>query len=222
MFLGTILPWPIPFAPQGWAFCNGQSLPVAQNQALYSLISNIYGGNTVNFNLPNLIGRMPIGSIGMGTAPLNTISAQLATTGGVVQTTLKSTQIAAHGHSISSTATAGGSSTVNVNVNVAIPCNTDAYDATKATNIPGSTVRLGQGKAGSFTTNIYTTSAATPNASLAPFTATGTGTVSVAAPTISSICTGQTPAQTEAVPVVNPYLAINYIIAIEGLYPMRP
>jgi microcystin-dependent protein len=49
------------FPPKGWAFCNGQLLPINQNQALFSLLGTMYGGNgTVNFALPNLQGRAPL------------------------------------------------------------------------------------------------------------------------------------------------------------------
>jgi microcystin-dependent protein len=49
------------FAPQGWAMCNGQLLPINQNQALFSLLGTTFGGDgRVNFALPNLQGRVPI------------------------------------------------------------------------------------------------------------------------------------------------------------------
>ena len=49
------------FAPKGWAFCNGQLLPLSQNTALFSLLGTTYGGNGVsNFALPNLQGRAPM------------------------------------------------------------------------------------------------------------------------------------------------------------------
>jgi microcystin-dependent protein len=49
------------FAPRGWALCNGQTLPIAQNQALFSLMGTTYGGNgTTTFQLPNLQARMPV------------------------------------------------------------------------------------------------------------------------------------------------------------------
>ncbi len=49
------------FAPKGWAFCNGQTLPINQNQALFSLLGTTYGGNgQTNFQLPNLQGATPI------------------------------------------------------------------------------------------------------------------------------------------------------------------
>jgi len=49
------------YAPKGWAFCNGQLLPINQNQALFSIVGTMYGGNgQTNFALPNLQGRAPI------------------------------------------------------------------------------------------------------------------------------------------------------------------
>lgn len=221
-FIGTILPWPANFAPQGWAFCNGQSLPVSQNQALYSLIGNLYGGDNQKFNLPNLTGRFPVGSIFMGNYIAGNVQAQLGTFSGLKEVTLNPYQLPAHIHAINNTVNASGGGSLPVTVSVKIPANTDAYDATKATNVPGSTVTLGQGKAGSFTTNIYTTSAPTANANLAPFNAAGTVTIPNPTVTVTSACSAQTPAQAQAVPTVPPYLAINYIIALEGLYPMRP
>ncbi|MDQ1713086.1 MAG: hypothetical protein QOE45_2536 [Frankiaceae bacterium] len=60
-FLGEvkIIPWN--FAPQGWAFCNGQLLPINQNQALFSLYGTTFGGNgQTTFGLPNLQGRVAL------------------------------------------------------------------------------------------------------------------------------------------------------------------
>jgi microcystin-dependent protein len=54
-FVGEIRIFPFNFAPQGWALCQGQLLPIAQNTALFSLLGTNYGGNgTTNFALPNL------------------------------------------------------------------------------------------------------------------------------------------------------------------------
>src|SRR5436305_1267115 len=60
-FLGEIkiISWNFP--PKGWTFCNGQLLPINQNQALFSILGTTYGGDgRVNFALPNLQGRMPV------------------------------------------------------------------------------------------------------------------------------------------------------------------
>ena len=60
-FLGEIRLCSFVFAPKGWALCNGQLLPINQNQALFSLLGTTYGGDgRVNFALPDLRGRRPI------------------------------------------------------------------------------------------------------------------------------------------------------------------
>lgn len=62
-FLAEIRIMSFGFAPKGWAMCNGQLLPINQNQALFSLLGTTYGGDgRVNFGLPNLQGRTPIHS----------------------------------------------------------------------------------------------------------------------------------------------------------------
>ena len=62
-YLGQIMLISWNFPPKGWAFCNGQLLPINQNQGLFSLLGTTYGGNgTTNFALPNLQGRVPIHS----------------------------------------------------------------------------------------------------------------------------------------------------------------
>lgn len=58
-FLGMIKLYPYNFTPKGWLLCDGASLPVNSYQALYSLIGNKFGGNNVNFNLPNLMQAAP-------------------------------------------------------------------------------------------------------------------------------------------------------------------
>jgi microcystin-dependent protein len=60
-FVAEIRIFPFNFAPKGWAFCNGQLLPISQNTALFSLLGTTYGGNgQTNFALPNLRGQVPI------------------------------------------------------------------------------------------------------------------------------------------------------------------
>ncbi len=62
-YLGELRLFPYNFAPLGWAFCNGQILPISQNTALFSLLGTTYGGNgTTTFALPDLRGRVPITS----------------------------------------------------------------------------------------------------------------------------------------------------------------
>ena len=61
-YLGQVALLPFNFAPQGWARCNGELLPISQNVALFQLIGKTYGGNGVtDFALPNLAPRTPYG-----------------------------------------------------------------------------------------------------------------------------------------------------------------
>ena len=60
-FLGELRIMSFDFPPKGWAFCNGQLLPINQNQALFSLLGTTYGGDgRINFGLPDLRGRVPV------------------------------------------------------------------------------------------------------------------------------------------------------------------
>ena len=60
-FLGELKLMSFNFAPKGWAQCNGQLLPINQNQALFSLLGTMYGGNgQTNFALPDMRGRVPL------------------------------------------------------------------------------------------------------------------------------------------------------------------
>jgi microcystin-dependent protein len=89
-FLGEIkiISWNFP--PKGWTFCNGQLLPINQNQALFSILGTTYGGDgRVNFGLPNLQGRSPV-HVGNGIA--------LGELGGETSHTLNISEIPAHNH----------------------------------------------------------------------------------------------------------------------------
>ena len=88
------------FAPRGWAFCNGQLLPVAQNTALFSLIGTTYGGDgRTTTALPNLKGRAPMHP---GRGPGLT-SRRLGQKGGVESVTLTEAQMPTHAHTLRGT-----------------------------------------------------------------------------------------------------------------------
>ena len=83
------------FAPNGWMFCEGQTLPIAENDVLFQLIGTTYGGDgQETFNLPNLASRIPIH---MGTGPDGT-TYQLGELAGTEQETLTVQQIPNHTH----------------------------------------------------------------------------------------------------------------------------
>jgi microcystin-dependent protein len=97
VYLGTIMPWPMEFAPYGWMFCRGQALPVTQYQALFSLLGTRYGGNgSSTFCLPDLQGRA---IAGVSSTDQNF---QIAHTIGQKQATYNLTNLPAHAHTFSS------------------------------------------------------------------------------------------------------------------------
>ena len=100
-FIGQIMMAGFNFAPKYWALCNGQLLPIAQNQALFSLLGTQYGGNgTTNFALPDLRSRTPIGCASSVDPSWQPPSVQIGQTGGVENVTLLQTNIPAHTHAM--------------------------------------------------------------------------------------------------------------------------
>ncbi|MBT9498234.1 MAG: phage tail protein [Zoogloea sp.] len=94
-FIGEIRSFGFNFAPYGWAQCNGQLLPIAQNTALFSILGTTYGGDgRSNFALPNLAGSVAMGA---GQGP-NLTPRSLGETGGTETELLGMTQMPAHTH----------------------------------------------------------------------------------------------------------------------------
>lgn len=94
-FLGEIKIVPYNFAPRGWAFCNGQILPIAQNTALFSLLGTTFGGNgQTTFALPDLRSRVPLHS---GQGP-GLSSYSLGQVGGTESVTLTVNEMPSHPH----------------------------------------------------------------------------------------------------------------------------
>src|SRR6195256_6502190 len=95
-FLSEIRIMSFGFAPKGWALCNGQLLPINQNQALFSLLGTTYGGNgQTNFALPNLQGNVPIHRDGKNFT--------LGQKGGEQAHTLTISELATHIHTLNGT-----------------------------------------------------------------------------------------------------------------------
>jgi microcystin-dependent protein len=155
------------FAPRGWAFCNGQLLPIAQNTALFSLIGTTYGGDgRTTTALPNLQDRLPMHP---GRGPGLT-SRRLGERGGVNDVTLAEAQLPGHRHSVG------------------------------AVQIPAPT----------------TANPANAHHGAAPmYKSTSTGVVNLANEAVADAGGGQSHENRQ------PFLAINFIIALVGLYPSR-
>ncbi|MFN2577811.1 MAG: phage tail protein [Pyrinomonadaceae bacterium] len=112
-FLSEIRIMSFGFAPKGWALCNGQLLPINQNQALFSLLGTTFGGDgRVNFALPNLQGNVPI-HVGSGHT--------LGEKGGEQAHTLSISEIPTHTHTARGSSTAGDVATVPAHLLAASP-----------------------------------------------------------------------------------------------------
>ena len=123
------------YAPRGWAFCNGQVLPINQNQALFSLLGTTYGGDgRTNFGLPNLQGRTAV-HFGNGFS--------LGEMGGEQSHILNATEMPTHTHAAYGTTSDGDSDAPATNYLGAAP---NMYGpATSLTAINPSTVGAGTG-----------------------------------------------------------------------------
>ena len=166
MFAGT-------FNPRGYAFCNGQLLPISQNTALFSLLGTNYGGNGQStFALPNLQGCLPVHS---GQGP-GLSYYDLGQSGGSTSVSLLTSEMPAHTHSLA-----------------LVGANTGAADQSGPIgNLPASP------------------------ASGTPYADTAGARMAAAAP-VSLAPTGGTQPHDNMMP----YLGVNFIIALQGVFPAR-
>jgi microcystin-dependent protein len=139
-FLSEIRIMSFVFAPKGWALCNGQFLPINQNQALFSLLGTTFGGNgQTTFALPNLQGRTPI-HVGSGHT--------LGEGGGEQAHTLSISETPTHAHALNATSAAAdanvptGSYLATINNGYGAAQNLAVLGSTALTNIGGSQAHL--------------------------------------------------------------------------------
>ncbi|HYZ82762.1 MAG TPA: tail fiber protein [Bryobacteraceae bacterium] len=169
-FIGTILMFAGNFAPRGWALCQGQLMSIAQNSVLFSILGTMYGGDGITtFGLPDLRGRVPVGTgQGPGLAPVTQGEID-----GSASVTLTITQIPAHNHTLG--------------------CSNQAGNQTDPTNHIIAAESQGA-------TQTYTDQ--NPNQTMNPVSIGAAG--------------GSQPHDN-----MQPYLGMNYIICLEGIYPSR-
>jgi microcystin-dependent protein len=135
-YVGEIRMFAGNFAPVGWMFCEGQLLPISENETLFNLIGTTYGGDGQStFALPDLRGRIPI-HLGNGFL--------LAETGGVESVTLTTQQIPAHSHPLLASTAAGATNAPNGALLAASP-SVQVYlaDSTDVSLAPTSVTSLG-------------------------------------------------------------------------------
>ncbi len=135
-FVGEIRMFAGNFAPRGWAFCDGQLLAVSQNDALFSLLGTIYGGDgRTTFGLPDMRGRIPLHA---GTGP-GLSQRRLGDKSGTEEETLTTNQLASHTHALQGNTAAADSATAQDNL-LATPGGVTAFEP--ITNAPGTNISL--------------------------------------------------------------------------------
>ena len=168
-FVAEIRIFPFNFAPRGWAFCNGQLLPISQNTALFSLLGTTYGGDgKSNFALPNMQGNAPMHP---GQGPGLSLH-DLGETGGSDTVALLASEMPLHSHSLMASLQSG-------------------EDPTAVGEVLGRSVGA----------NLYQTS----TSGLVPLS------VSALAPSGANLPHNN----------MQPYLTLNFCIALQGIFPAR-
>lgn len=182
------------FAPRSWAFCWGQILSIAQNTALFSLLGTTFGGNgQTTFALPDLRGRMPLGT-GQGPGLPNINLGEMA---GTPTTTLIINNMPAHNHTAS-----GNGLTVAQS----------ASTAAATSNTPGNTL----------VPAVLPTIGGGPSATTIKGYAPQDNTTTLAASgTVSGTLTTNLTGGSQPFSIMNPYLGMNFIIATQGIFPSR-
>lgn len=201
--LGSISMFAGNFAPRQWAFCDGQLLPISQYEALFSVLGTIYGGDgRTDFALPDLRGRVPMHE---GHGPGLT-SFRLGHRGGIETVTLGMNQIPSHKHSISLS---------TEQKNIALLFNIADSNGNKsgvgAKNDRGfSSSTYDDDNDGTTGDKIYHKQPVFSGKHLSPKTITGS-------------ITGETSSVGNAmpIPIHSPFLCINFVICLEGIYPPR-
>ena len=192
VFIGTIQPFAFNFAPRDWALCNGQTLSVSQYQTLFALIGVIYGGDgQTTFLLPNLQGRMPLG---MGSG-LGLTSRAIGSLSGTENVTATINNLPNHTHALTGI-------TANTTLQLANPASNPVNTPT-ATNSFIGTSGTGPGAA-----NIYSDQIGASPVPLQGVSTTVSGTVAATGNGLPMA-------------IMNPFLVVNFSIALQGIFPSR-
>lgn len=184
-YLGEIKLFPYGLVPRGWAPCDGRQLPVAQNQALFSLLGNAYGGDSKNFNLPDLRGRVPVHpNNNINPDDKDRIPSKYGKGMGGETVSLDGTQLPAHIHQVNGEASSSDSAS-------------PIAKSTCLWAIPANTTTKQQIAVDPFSTAQSTYVRMDP----AAITSTGGG---------------------QGHDNMQPFLVLNFCIAVQGIYPQRP
>jgi microcystin-dependent protein len=195
------------FAPRAWAFCQGQLLSISQNTALFSILGTTYGGDgRTTFALPDLRGRVPISA---GTGP-GLSTRKLGSRSGQEIVTLNVLQLPSHFHAAASTVAGGagsitGTASASVNIN-----NTDGPDQA------GNGKYLGFSDGGGLYSGTTDGSTLDPGSVTVDTSGLGVNMTGMAVGTTVHPTGGSQPHNN-----MQPYLTINWIICMQGVFPSR-
>lgn len=221
-FIGQVMIWSGNFQPRGWAYCDGRILSISSNTALFSLLGTEYGGDgRTTFALPDFRGRVHVGS---GQGP-GLSGYRVAQQGGREKVTLTTQQLTSHTHtlhgSVAGVVTGTVSGKVTATLTPEIPLGSGVSTQAGPGLLADGSAKTGAGR----------------DAVSIPFYTTETGSSVMAGTPIDvdqdvnltpalSVAVSQDLAVADngggqAFDIRQPYLAMNYIIALEGLYPER-
>ena len=197
-FIGQIIMFAGNFAPRDWAFCDGELLPISQNQSLYSILGTTYGGDgRTTFGLPDFRGRVPIGQ-GQGNGLTSRIMGEQI---GIEDITLSTAQMPIHSHAAKTTIS-GSSVTAKLK----------ASSAEGTTNVPLNNYLAKPSNIGLQSINMYDSSADIEMASDA---------IEIDLSAVTANTTTDDTGGNSAHNNIQPSLVMNYIICVNGVYPSR-
>ena len=197
-FIGQIIMFAGNFAPRDWAFCDGQLLPISQNQSLYSILGTTYGGDgRTTFGLPDFRGRVPIGQ-GQGNG---LTTRRMGEQIGIEEVTLSTAQMPIHSHAAKTTIS-GSSVTAKLK----------ASSAEGTTNVPLNNYLAMPTNIARSSVNMYGSSADVEMANDA---------IEIDVSGLSGETTVNQTGGNSAHDNIQPSLAMNYIICVNGVYPPR-
>ena len=224
-FMGTVLAVGFNYPPRGWLFCNGQTVPVQQNSAMFALLGTMYGGDGQNtFGIPDLRGRVVVGSQQQGPGLANVVQGEKAgsnnatvISNGTATISLTTANLPSHTHTATmslsglsattnisvGTATTGGSAIAAAGSTLTSTPSTPPSSLSAAIYLPSGTAQTNPVLLGGVNTTV-TGSGSVTNSN------TGGG-APLTVPVVSSATISN----------MQPYLGLNYIIAMEGIFPSR-
>lgn len=222
-FMGTVLAVGFNYPPRGWLFCNGQTVPIQQNSAMFALLGTMYGGDGQNtFGIPDLRGRVVVGSQAQGPGLQNVAQGEKAgannatvISNGTATINLTTANMPSHTHT-ATMSLSGLSATSTLNATSKGPGST----------APSNNATLSNTGTGGTSGAMYLATTG-PATDLVPLNTASVSTVVSGTGSVTNANTGSGTPLT--VPVVSsatisnmqPYLGLNYIICMEGIFPSR-